>query len=203
MIEKTTKNGVLQITIDRQDKANSLTEAMLQEISDAIETASGDTRALVLSAKGKVFSAGADLQEVKSGLAVSPAWEQLSSTIAAFEGLSVAALNGTLAGGAFGMVLACDLRVAVDGAKFFYPVVKMGVLPQPSDPGRLAKLVGPARAKMLLVAGQKIDAETALGWGLVDQVCAADDLPAVVSDLIEPALQAQPDHVARIKRMVP
>ena len=74
-------------------------------------------------------------------------WERLSGAIAAFPGLTIAALNGTLAGGATGMALACDLRLAVPGARFFYPVMRLGFLPQPSDPARLAALVGPARAR--------------------------------------------------------
>ena len=68
-------------------------------------------------------------------------WERLSGAIASLPCLTIAALNGTLAGGAMGMVLACDLRIAVPGAKFFYPVMKLGFLPQPSDPKRLAALV--------------------------------------------------------------
>lgn len=63
------------------------------------------------------------------------------------------------------MVLACDLRLAVPGARLFYPVMRLGYLPQPSDPVRLAALVGPARARMILMAGQKIGAEEALAWG--------------------------------------
>ena len=88
-----------------------------------------------------MFSAGADLDEARAGLAVSDIWERLSGAIAALPGLSICALNGTLAGGAMGMALACDLRIAVPGAKFFYPVMKLGFLPQPSDPARMAALV--------------------------------------------------------------
>src|SRR5690554_5160254 len=103
-------------------------------------------RALILTGAGGVFSAGADLDEARSGLATDPVWERLSAAIAAAPCLTIAALNGTLAGGAFGMALACDLRIAVPEADFFYPVMKLGYLPQPSDPARLAALVGPARA---------------------------------------------------------
>ena len=103
-----------------------------------------EARALILTGRGRVFSAGADLGAARAGLATSPLWEELSAAIADLPCMTVAALNGTLAGGAFGMALACDLRIAVPEAKFFYPVMKLGFLPQPSDPGRLAALVGPA-----------------------------------------------------------
>ncbi len=89
----------------------------------------------------------------------------MSGRIAGLPFLTVAALNGTLAGGAFGMALACDLRVSVPGAKFFYPVMKLGFLPQPSDPVRMAALIGPSRTRMIFMASQKIDAETALVLG--------------------------------------
>ena len=134
-------------------------------IGEIAETAASEARAFVITGAGdKVFSAGADLDDAKAGLATDPVWERLSGAIAALPIPSVAALNGTLAGGAFGMALACDMRLSTAGAKFFYPVAKLGFLPQPSDPGRLARLVGPSRAKLILVAGQKIDASDALSW---------------------------------------
>jgi enoyl-CoA hydratase/carnithine racemase len=100
-----------------------------------------------------------------------------------------------------GMALACDLRVAVPGASVFYPVMKRGFLPQPSDPARLAALVGPARAKQILLAGRRIGAETALGWGLLDEI-AADPLEAARA-LAADALAATPEHAAAIKRLIP
>ena len=129
------------VTIDRPDKANSLTPQMLCDLAEIAESAM-DARVLLLTGKGKVFSAGADLDAAKAGMATSPDWERLSGAIARLPGLTIAALNGTLAGGANGMALACDIRIAVPGAKFFYPVMKLGYLPQPSDPARLAALVG-------------------------------------------------------------
>ena len=183
------------ITLDRPDKANALTADMLADLCEAVETA--EAKILVLTGAGRVFSAGADLDAARAGLAVSPLWERLSGTIAAYPGLTIAALNGTVAGGAMGMVLACDIRVAVPEAKAFYPVMKLGFLPQPSDPVRLAALVGPSRAKMILMAGQKIAADEALGWGLLDRL--ADDPVAEAEGLAADAMAASPVHVAGIK----
>ena len=101
------------------------------------------------------------------------------------------------------MALACDLRLAVPEAKFFYPVMKLGFLPQPSDPVRLAALVGPARAKMILMAGQKIDAEEALAWGLVDRIVAREALDETVAALAADALGAEAAHVAGSSRWFP
>ncbi|MEO1733303.1 MAG: enoyl-CoA hydratase/isomerase family protein, partial [Pseudomonadota bacterium] len=175
MIECKDDSGVLTVTLNRPDKANSLTREMLENLVE-ITAGAATARALILTGAGKVFSAGADLDEARAGLATSDVWERLSANIAGLPALTIAALNGTLAGGAMGMALACDLRLAVPNAKFFYPVMKLGFLPQPSDPARMRALIGPARTKLILMGGQKIDAPTAFQFGLVDQVVPRDDL---------------------------
>ncbi|MGR3488057.1 enoyl-CoA hydratase/isomerase family protein [Pseudooceanicola nanhaiensis] len=193
-------DGLWTITLDRPDKANSLTAEMLETLAEAAQAAQA-ARAVVLTGTGKVFSAGADLEAAKAGLAVSPLWERLSTAITALPGLSVCALNGTLAGGAMGMALACDIRIAVPGAKFFYPVMKLGFLPQPSDPGRLAALVGPARARLILMGGQKITAEEALAFGLIERIVEPDALIETAREICADTLAAKPEIAAGIKGM--
>ena len=191
------------LTLRRPEKANSVTKAMLAGLADAVDAArAAGVAALVLTGEGKVFSAGADLDDARAGLATDPVWERLSATIAAFPGLTIAALNGALAGGSMGMALACDLRIAVPGAKFFYPVMKLGFLPQPSDPARLVALIGPARAKMILMAGQKIDADEALSWGMIDRIVPAEALLDSARTLAADVLAAKPGHAAAIKAML-
>lgn len=203
MIRFVNRDGLAVVTIDRPGKANSLTAGMLRDLTAAFQRiAETDCRAAVLTGAGTVFSAGADLEEAKAGLAASPEWERLSARIAALPCLTIAALNGTLAGGAFGMALACDLRIAVPDARFFYPVMRLGFLPQPSDPLRLKALVGPARARMILMAGQRIGADEALAWGLIDRIVSPDALMETARALAADALSAAPNHVAAIKAMV-
>lgn len=195
-------DGLLRIVrLNRPDKANALTAEMLDALARAVEDAT-TARALILTGEGKVFSAGADLEAAAAGLATSPLWERLSSAITAFPGLTIAALNGTLAGGACGMALACDLRIAIPGAKIFYPVMRLGYLPQPSDPARLAALVGPARAKLLLMAGARVETEEALAWGLIDRIAPPEALLDTARTLCADVLAASPAHAAAIKRMV-
>lgn len=200
MIELEKDGGLWTVTLNRPDKANSLTPAMLEELGDIAEAAQA-ARVLILTGKGRVFSAGADLEAARAGLATSPLWERLSGAIAALPGLSIAALNGTLAGGAMGMALACDLRIAVPEAKFFYPVMKLGFLPQPSDPGRMAALIGPARTRMILMGGQKITATEALGYGLVDRVVEDVALMETARAIAADTLAAEPEFAGAIKRM--
>ena len=201
MIEVDDKGPIWTVTLRRPDKANALTPDMLRTLADVAEAAT-DARAFILTGEGKVFSAGADLEAARAGLATSPDWERLSGAIAALPCLTIAALNGTVAGGAMGMVLACDLRVAVSGTRFFYPVLKLGFLPQPSDPGRLAALVGPARAKLILLAGQKIDTPDALRIGLVDEVVEPKTLLPRAEELAANSVAAPREIASTIKRMI-
>ncbi|MEO1106968.1 MAG: enoyl-CoA hydratase/isomerase family protein [Pseudomonadota bacterium] len=200
MIELTQEGELWTVTINNPGKANALTGAMLTELAEIAEAAT-EASALILTGVGKVFSAGADLDEARAGLATSDVWERLSGAIAALPCLTVAALNGTLAGGANGMVLACDLRIAVPSAKFFYPVMKLGFLPQPSDPKRMAALIGPARTKLILMAGQKITAEEAYAFGLVDRIVAPEDLMPTAQELVADSVAAKPDIAAGIAEL--
>lgn len=201
MIDSHFDDGVATITINRPEKANALTGAMLRDLIGAVEKAR-DAHLIVLTGKGAIFSAGAALEEVQTGLATDPSWEILSQSIADLPGMSVCALNGTLAGGAFGMALACDIRIAVPEARFFYPVMKIGVYPQPSDPKRMAALIGPSRTKMMLLAARKIDCDTALRWGLIDEVAAPDDLIARAHDIGAAVRSNSRDLVCGIKVMI-
>ena len=200
MIHADQNGDCLTITLDRVDKANALTADMLEDLAQAVEQSTA--KVVILTGKGKVFSAGADLDAARAGLAISPLWERLSGAIARHPGLTIAALNGTVAGGAMGMVLACDLRIAVPTAKFFYPVMKLGFLPQPSDPKRLLQLVGPARTKLILIVGQKIGADQAQSWGLIEEIVAPDALLDRAMALSNDALGAATSHVAAIKTLI-
>lgn len=201
MITLEKDDGLWIATINRPDKANSLTHDMLSELADIAEAAQ-DARALILTGAGKVFSAGMDLEAAKTDLPTNPVWERLSGALKALPGLSIAALNGTVAGGAVGMVLACDLRIAVPTAKVFYPVMKLGFLPQPSDPARLAALIGPARAKLILMGGYKASPQEALSWGLLDQLAEPEALLQTARDLTTDTLAATPEHAAAIKTLI-
>ena len=200
MIRTEDRQGARLLILDRAEKANALTRDMLAALDAAVARAAADgISVLILTGAGKVFSAGADLDGMAQGLGSAPEWEVLSARIATYPGLTIAALNGTLAGGAFGMALACDLRTAVARAEFFYPVMKRGYLPQPSDPRRLAALVGPSRARRILLAGERITADMALDWGLLDAI--GEDAVATALDLAADALGADPGHVRRMKAM--
>ena len=192
MITLDQQGGLWKITLNRPEKANALTAAMLQELAEIAEAAQ-QARGLIITGAGGVFSAGGDLDEMADGLATSEVWERLSTAIAAVPGLSIAALNGTLAGGAMGMALACDIRLAVPKAKFFYPVMKRGFLPQPSDPLRMSALIGPARTKLILMGGQKLTAQEALQFGLIERVLEPEALLPTAENIAADTMAASPE----------
>ena len=200
MIDLAKSNGIWTIIINRPEKANSLTLEMLNELALIIESA-GDAKAVIITGAGKIFSAGADLDQARKGLAVSDIWERLSGAIENLPCLTIAVLNGTLAGGATGMALACDIRIAVPTAKFFYPVMKLGFLPQPSDPKRMTALIGPARTKLILMGGQKITASEALDFGLVERLVEPEELMDHAYDLCHGVMNARPEIAQGIKAM--
>ncbi|ETX15709.1 enoyl-CoA hydratase [Roseivivax halodurans JCM 10272] len=208
MIRTEDRGDLRIVTLDRPDKANALTETMLAALAEAAEAARDEAQAgtgaqaLVLTGTGKVFSAGADIEAARAGLATSPLWERLSGALVAHPGLTIAALNGSCAGGSMGMMLACDLRISVPGAKLFYPVMKLGFLPQPSDPGRLRALVGPARAKRILMAGEKITVEEAERWGLVDRIVQPEALIETAAEMAADLMAADPAHARAIKDLI-
>lgn len=195
MITLTKQGALWRITLNRPEKANALTVAMLRELVEIAEAAQ-QVRGLIITGAGGVFSAGGDLDEMAAGLANSDLWERLSNAIAALPGLSIAALNGTLAGGAMGMALACDIRLAVPKAKFFYPVMKRGFLPQPSDPLRMAALIGPARTKLILLGGQTLTAQEALQFGLIERVVQPEALLPTAEQMAADIITA-PSGIAR------
>lgn len=203
MIDVLDEGGLRIVTLNRPHKANSLTAEMLTELVRIFADIQS-ARALILTGAGdKVFSAGADLEEAHAGLATSPLWEQASSALAALPCLTIAALNGTLAGGAFGMALACDIRLSTPAAAFFYPVAKLGFLPQPSDPARLTALIGPSRAKLILLASEKLSAPEALSFGLIDRICPPEMLLSSARALCATSLAGAPANLHAIKTMIP
>lgn len=203
MIRRDLTDGLLTLTIDRPDKANALTSQMLNALADHVEAASSDesVKVVALTGAGKVFSSGADLGDVGAGLSTDPVWERLSGALASCPVLTIAVLNGTVAGGAMGMVLACDMRIAAPKAKAFYPVIKLGLLPQPSDPERLAAIVGASQAKRILLTGAVVLPEDALEISLFDRL--DEDPMNAAREMVQNTLAAERSHVVAIKALFP
>ena len=177
--------GVL--TLNRPEALNALTAAMLDRIGEVlveVETG-GEVRALVLAAAGeKAFCVGADLkarsQEYEeNGAGPDPLAERVRRVFGGIEALPlpvIAALHGYVLGGGLELALACDLRVAAEGARFGFPEVKVGSMPGAGGTQRLTRAIGPAQAKELMFSGEPIDAAEAYRLGLVNRVVPRERL---------------------------
>lgn len=190
-IRVSTEHGLARIVL-AHPPLNILTRAMLAEISDALASLAGDhaLRALLLSADGKHFSAGADVAEhlPPSHEDLIPAFLDTIAALTDFPVPTVAAVHGKCLGGGFELVLAADITVAAEGAVFGQPEILLGVT-APAACALLPTRAGPALAAQILFTGDPVPATDALAAGFVRQLVPAEEL-----------LQAADALLARITR---
>lgn len=179
-ILQSTTDRVRTLTLNRPEALNALTRELMDEMRDAMAQAANDkdVRALIITGAGRGFCAGADLMQppaktpLTRGHAVSDGmtshFNPFARDIAQFPKPTVAAVNGTAAGGGVGVALACDIVIAAKSAKFiqvFAP--QLGLVPDMGCSWHLPRLVGAARAKGLALLGDRLSAEDAEKWGLI------------------------------------
>ncbi len=164
------------IVLDRPEKAHAYDRGQLEAIDEAVRTLADAAVVIVESTGERAFCAGADLDAMK-GAAPLDALELLSQRVftrlARTPAVTIAAVQGAAIAGGFELALACDLRVAGPRARFELPETRLGILPSAGGTTRLARLVGPARAKAVILGGEVVDAPTALTWGLVSRIAEA------------------------------
>ena len=181
--------NIFTITLNRPDKANAFHEAMLMETLAAFKQAAREpeARCVVLTGQGKLFSAGQDLTELQ---AVEPlsfryhlrrTYNQIILGIRQLEKPVLAAINGTVAGAALGIALACDLRLAAAGTRFVVGFLGIGLVPDSAVSLLLPQLIGLGRATEAAFSNQPISAQQALDWGLVNRLVPAAELPAAAT----------------------
>ncbi len=170
------EGAVAVLVLDRPERANAYDDAMLADLEAALAAALADPQvgALVVEAAGdRAFCGGADLARMAEADpldALDLRSQRVFDRLARAPLVSVAAVHGAAVAGGFELVLACDLRVASPAARFALPETGLGILPSAGGCTRLARTVGPARAKAVILGGVELDAVTALAWGLVDRV---------------------------------
>ncbi len=200
------------LTLNRPKALNSMTVAMLETIGDLlddIETDS-DTRVLVLTGAGeRAFCVGADLKsrgtEFEAGLIHDPLGLLVRSVFGRLENLHVpviAAISGYALGGGLELALACDLRVAAQGARLGFPEAKVGSLPGAGGTQRATRLIGPGFTKELMFTADHISAEHALSMGLVNRVVPDEDLMEETMKLAGRIASRAPLSHDRVKALV-
>ena len=185
-------DGIGTIRLDRPPM-NPLSTQVQEELRAAAYAATGNDgiKAVVVYGGSKVFAAGADITEFTEvsyqDMAVRA--EALSSAFDAVARIPkpvAAAITGYALGGGCELALACDWRVVAEDAKLGQPEIRLGLIPGAGGTQRLARLVGPARAKDLIFSGRMVDAAEALRIGLADRVVPAADVYDTAIELLKP-----------------
>ena len=200
---------IAYLTVDNRAKLNTLDRALMTEFIGKVASlaARDDLRALVLSGAGdKAFIGGASIPEM-AALTRDTAGDFITLVHRTCDCLRqlpvpvIAAIDGYALGAGLEVAASCDLRVATTRAKFGMPEVKVGI-PSVIEAALIPRLIGFGHARELLMLGETIDAETALRWGLVERVVAADALDREVEGIVTALLSAGPQAVRRQKALM-
>ena len=187
--------GVGLITFSRPEDGNSITLEMARDLLDVAVRCDEDpnVRAVVLTAKGRMFCAGGDLKAFAAqgenlSRYLKETTQAFHAAISRFNWMDapvVGAINGTAAGGGFSMVLSTDIAIAAASAKFTMAYTKAGLSPDGSSSYFLARMVGMRRAKEMALLNPVLSAKQALEWGFINQVVDDDQLLAAALDIAE------------------
>ncbi|SDT77375.1 enoyl-CoA hydratase/isomerase family protein [Actinoplanes derwentensis] len=185
-------DGIGTIRLERPP-VNALNTQVQEELRAAAQAASADesVRAVVVHGVGRHFAAGADITEFTSVtypemVARAGALSSAFDSVARIPKPVVAAITGYALGGGCELALACDWRVIADDARLGQPEIKLGIIPGAGGTQRLARLIGPAKAKDLIFTGRMIDSDEALRIGLADRVVPADEVYDTAVELVRP-----------------
>src|SRR3954464_2946279 len=175
--------GVVRLTISNPAKRNALDQEILDSLASVLPGL--DARCLLLTGAGTIFSAGYDIGDLAPDRLAEEAAELVAHPFqAALEALDavappvVAAVNGHAIGGGLELALACDLRVAAEGARLGMPPARLGLVYSHTGLRRFLDAIGGARPRELFPPARLVDAGEALGWGLVNEVVPRDDVAA-------------------------
>lgn len=178
--------AVAVVTMSRPEALNAFNTEQLEALRDAVAEVAADRsiRCAILTGEGRAFAAGADIKEMaeksaQEGLAFGRLGHGIGLAINAAPQPWIAAINGHALGGGCEVALACDFRVVAKKARLGQPEILLGIIPGAGGTQRLARLVGPARAKDLIFSGRFITADEALAIGLVDEVVDSEEPDAV------------------------
>jgi 2-(1,2-epoxy-1,2-dihydrophenyl)acetyl-CoA isomerase len=204
-------DGIATLTLNRPEVFNAFNDAMSGEVLAALKVAARDpaVRCVVITGAGKAFCAGQDLGSrnvadfdttLHLGESVRDRYNPIIRLVRTMEKPVLCALNGVAAGAGCSIALACDLRVASTKASLVQAFVKIGAAPDSGASFFLPRLVGLGRATELLFLGDKLSADEAERWGLVNRVAEPEALPGVVAELAGRLAAAPTRAIALAKR---
>lgn len=209
LLEK--KDGVAKIILNRPDALNALDGQTMNELREAFEEIGRDEslRVVTLTGAGRAFCAGADLKYVR-GVMDDPIkaysfLRQVHSTFNLIEGFSlpvIAGIHGFVLAGGLELVMACDIIIASEDAKIGDQHANFGLVPGGGGTQRLPRIIGPMRAKEVILTGRWLTAQEAKEMGLVNQVVAPQDLQKAVDEMAQNLRGKSPVASRTIKHLV-
>ena len=211
VLTETDKRGVATVTLNRADVHNALNEELARALRAALDGLAlrKDVRAMVLAARGKSFSAGADLKRMRQAAEMSEADNKAAALEMAglFDRLNtmpmptIARVQGSAYAGGIGLVACCDIAVGVDSAQFAITEVRLGLIPGMISPYVIAA-IGPGAARRYCQTAERFDAAEAKRIGLLHEAVPADGLDAAVEGIVVNILKNAPASVAASKRLI-
>lgn len=206
-----TAGGVTTITLDRPEVRNAFDDAAIRELTAALETAAADpeTRVVVLTGAGSIFSSGGDLNWMKRMAGYDEAANRadalelarLMRTLYELPKPTITRVNGAAYGGATGLIACCDIAIASELAKFSLSEVRLGLIPSAIAPYVVAA-IGPRHARRWFLTAEPFDAATARHIGLVHEVVSPAGLDFMVKQQVDALLKGGPKALVEAKRMV-
>jgi enoyl-CoA hydratase/carnithine racemase len=205
--------NVALVRFDRGGRLNAFDQTTILELTEVAQRFHADTktRAVVLTGTSNAFSAGIDLKDAATwaaseddvelrdrsyrGVRLCRAWEEMPQ-------ITVAAMNGLAVGAGVALALSCDWRVLASDAYLYVPEVKIGLNLQWGALPRLISLVGPARAKRIVVLCERMSPQQAFDWGLIEEIAAPGDAVATAMGLAEAAATMPPATTRMVKEAI-
>jgi enoyl-CoA hydratase/carnithine racemase len=201
-------DGVVRLTISNPAKRNALDHAILDGLAREVARA-GDARCIVITGANGMFSAGYDIGDIPEDVfaveaekLVAHPFTSALDALDATDVPTVAALPGHTIGGGLELALCCDLRVAADGILLGMPPAKLGLVYSHTGLRRFIQAIGVPRTRELFLLGRNVDAGTALSWGLVNRIAAADDVQDAGLELARELAANAPLSVRGNKRVI-
>ena len=205
-------DGIAWVIVNRPEVRNALDTALCADLVDAFSDLAKDpdTRVVVLRGAGeRAFISGADVNEFRErlatpegALAYDEEAEALMAAIEAVPGPVVAMIHGFAIGTGLLVAMACDLRIASDAVRVGIPAARIGLVPPVPDVARLVRLVGPGRAKDLLMTGRLVAADEARSCGLLNRVVPAEELETVTAEIAGLLARNAPLSLKAVKQIV-
>ncbi len=210
-IQTTLDNGIATLTLNNPDSHNAFDDRLIADLTAALQALdkNPEVRVLVLAAIGKSFSAGADLgwmqrmaqYDETQNIADARALAELMRSLNEFSKPTVARVQGSAFGGGVGLIACCDIAVGVYDAQFALSEARLGLIPAVISPYVIAA-IGARQARRYFLSGERFDAEQAQAIGLLHKIGYADELDAMITEIVDALLECGPAAQTACKQLI-